>query len=68
MATYMEIQSWVRNRYGFTPKTCWIAHCKEICGLERRDAPNRFGPARVEPCPLSKQAAIVAAFRYFEML
>jgi hypothetical protein len=31
-ATYLEIQQWVRERHGFTPQTCWIAHCKEITG------------------------------------
>ena len=31
--TYLEIQKWVYRRHGFIPKTCWIAHCKELCGL-----------------------------------
>ena len=68
MATYAEIQSWVKRRYGFNPKTCWIAHCKELCGLDMRDAPNRLGSDRVEPCPPSKQAAIKAAFEHLGMV
>ncbi len=68
MATYKEIQNWVREHYGWTPKTCWIAHCKELYGLERRDAPNRHGNARKHPCPSRKQNSIGRAFRYFKML
>ena len=33
MATYQQIQKWVRCLYGWTPETCWIAHCKELAGL-----------------------------------
>ena len=36
MATYEEIQDYIKQKYGFTPKTCWIAHVKEICGLPVR--------------------------------
>jgi hypothetical protein len=31
--TYLEIHKWVYRRHGFIPNTCWIAHCKELCGL-----------------------------------
>jgi len=55
-ATYQEIQKWVRQQFGFKPKTCWIAHCKEICGLPLGSAPNRQGEERVEPCPPEKAA------------
>ena len=68
MATYAQIQGWVKTRYGFTSKTCWIAHCKEIYGLDRHDAPNRLGLERVAPCPPGKQEAIKTAFRHFGML
>ena len=68
MATYAEIEEWIRERYGWRPKTCWIAHCKEIAGLDRRDAPNRRGRDRLVPCPREKRAAIIQAFRHFKML
>jgi hypothetical protein len=67
-ATYKKIQDWVKREFGFQPKTCWIAHCKEICGLSLRNAPNRQGKERVEPCPAEKQAAIKKAFQRFGML
>ena len=68
MATYKEIQNWVRSNYEWTPKTCWIAHCKELFGLPVRTAPNRYGSGRIEPCPEDRRDAIYEAFRYFRML
>ena len=68
MATYNKIQRWVKNNYGFVPKTCWIAHCKELQGLPVRRAPNRFSDDREVPCPESKRQSIYEAFRHFNML
>ena len=52
MATYAEIQDFVRKRAGRTVKTCWIAHVKELLGLTLRRAPNRSDPKhRLHPCP-----------------
>lgn len=33
MATYKDIQSYIKLNYDCTVKTCWIAHMKSICGL-----------------------------------
>ncbi len=69
MATYKEIQSYVKNKSGFTPKSCWIAHVKEICGLSPRISPNRKdNGVRQFPCPDDKVEAIKMAFQYFEMI
>ena len=68
MATYSEIQSWVKAKYGFCPKTCWIAHCKELAGLPVQRAPNRIDDRRAVPCPEAKQCAIMQAFRHFKMI
>lgn len=51
VATYEQIQDYVRRKYSYVPETCWIAHCKEICGLKVRDAPNRISNARTNPYP-----------------
>jgi hypothetical protein len=67
-ATYQEIQKWVQQEFGFKPKTCWIAHCKEIYGLPLSAAPNRLGEERVELCPPDKRPAIKKAFQHFGML
>ena len=52
MITYKQIQEDVRKRYGRSVKTCWIAHVKELNGLNPRIAPNRYSPLeRKNPCP-----------------
>lgn len=69
MATYKQIQEYVKRTYGYVPKTCWIAHCKELYGLESRIAYNRHSVnSRTHPCPPNKQTDIKEAFEYFKML
>ena len=33
MATYKQIQTWVKQNHGFVPQTCWIADVKSKSGL-----------------------------------
>ena len=68
MATYAKIQAWVKKEYGWQPKTCWIAHCKELKGLNPERAPNRLGSSREVPCPENKREPIFSAFRHFGMI
>lgn len=69
MATYKEIQQYVKQKYGYIPKTCWIAHMKEVCGIPVKVAPNRSDVnKRKKPCPEEKQDAIRDAFIHFNML
>jgi hypothetical protein len=68
VATYKEIAMWVRERYGYTPKTCWISDIKAQFGLTSGTAANRRGADRVNPCPRNKQSHIVEALRYFGMI
>ncbi|MHC0037948.1 hypothetical protein [Pseudoneobacillus sp. C159] len=69
MATYKEIQEYVKNLYGYTPKTCWIAHMKEISGLKPKVANNRHSiNSRTHPCPIEKQKDIKEALLHFNML
>jgi hypothetical protein len=42
MATYREIQAWVKKQHGFVPKTCWIAHVMSEHNLITRQASNRM--------------------------
>ena len=65
VATYKQIQHWVREYLGWTPKTCWIAHCKELAGIPVKRAHNRQESHRAEPCPVNKRSAILAAFQHF---
>jgi hypothetical protein len=69
MSTYKNIQSYVKRKYGFVPKTCWIAHAKELCGIPVRTAPNRGSQQRrQELCLSNKLLAIKDAFRHFGLL
>jgi len=69
MATYKEIQDWVKKQYGFSVKTCWIAHAKDICHLNPRKAPNRQDPnLRTNPCPSDKLEPIKSAFYFYKMI
>jgi hypothetical protein len=69
MATYREIQNWIKSRYGFSCKTCWIAHMKEVCGLPVKISHRRYSPdKRLHPCPESKQEAVREAFKYFGLI
>lgn len=68
MPTYNQIAARVKSQAGFWPKTCWIAHCKELNGLAVRRAPNRRGRERQVPCPADKRGAIEAAFRHFGLI
>jgi len=69
MATYKTIQAYVKETYGFVPKSCWIAHMKEVCGIPVRQSPNRKSSDKREvPCPPDKMDAIKNAFVHFKMI
>ena len=69
MDIYKEIQHYVKGKYGFTVKTCWIAHAKELCGLPVKISHRRIDPnRRVNPCPEEKLPPIKDAFKHFKMI
>ncbi len=68
MATYKQIQNYVKQKYGFIPKTCWIADLKSQYRLTTRVAYNRKGKERTYPCPKNKEKYIIEALRYFKMI
>ena len=54
MATYKEMQARALRKYGFVPKTGWIAH------VEGEAAPNRRHLSNQEnPCPPDTRNAIL---------
>ena len=64
MATYKEIENYVRSNFGFVPKTCWIADVKNSFGLTTRIAPNRQKlDKRTNPCPSEKKQFIIKAMK-----
>ena len=69
MATYSQIKEWVRDNCGWSVQhDCWIAHCKELAGLEPRRAWNRTQGDRAVPCRPEKREGIISAFRHLGML
>ncbi len=69
MATYEAIQEYVKRKYNVSIKSCWIAHMKEVCGLDVKMSPKRYDEnKRTNPCPDSKKYMIEDAFRHFGMV
>lgn len=69
MTTYKQIQEFVKATYGYIPKSCWIAHMKELHGLKPRISHNRYSvSSRTNPCPIKKQKVLEEAFKYFNLI
>lgn len=52
MATYKQIRDDVKRFHGRSVKNCWIAHVKELNGLNPHPAHNRVSAnSRQYPCP-----------------
>lgn len=69
MATYKEVQAHVKSRYGYLPKSCWIADIKASHGRTNRISPNRIDPmVRLHPCPPNKRDGLEAAMKSFGMV
>lgn len=69
MATYKQIQSYVKDKYKVSIKTCWIADIKGKHNLLTRIASNRKSSNnRLHPCPMAHQSKIEEAFRFFRMI
>lgn len=69
MATYKEIQTYIKNEYGYAAKSCWIAYMKELSGLKPGDSLRRISSTeRAFPCTENKQVDIKATFKHFNMI
>jgi len=69
MATYKEIQEDIKNKHGRSVKSCWIAHVKELNGLQPKVAQNRLSKeSRKFPCPPKIQPLIESSMRDFGMI
>ena len=69
MATYKQIQEYIKTKHQVTIKTCWIAHAKEQLGLSLKASQRSSeGKPRVYPCPPDRLPLIKEAFEYFHRL
>ena len=66
MATYKDIQNYIRNSFGINVATCHIADAKRKLGMCVRIAPNRRRIDNlVKPCPGNYLPFIKQALEYF---
>lgn len=69
MGTYKQIQEYIKDKYGITVKTCWIADVKEKHNIVGKPAHNRKDQnCREHPCPKEHVAKIEEAFKYFKLI
>ena len=69
MATYKEIQIYIKDNYGVSVKSCWIADMKDKHNLLTRISANRISVnRRLHPCPDRHKVKLETAFRYFRMI
>jgi len=68
MTTYKEIQVFVQEKHGYKPKSCWIAHAKEVYNVPVKRSSNRKSDVRLWPCPKKKLETLKEAFEHFDMI
>ncbi|CZY69799.1 hypothetical protein VXI92_001887 [Enterobacter hormaechei] len=69
MATYKQIQEYVKAHNGVSVKTCHIAHVKHLHGFQMKQAPNRISPdSRVYECPDKFVTYIEQAMKHLGMI
>ena len=68
-ATYAEIKDYVKEKYGFSIASSFIAQVKDKLGLDKRLNYNiGSGKTKIAMCPPEKEEAIEDAFRHFGLI
>ena len=68
-ATYTEIKAYIKEKYGLSVSSLYIAQIKEKVGLDKHKNYNiGSGDSRVPYCPPEKEEAIMDAFRHFNLI
>ena len=69
-ATYDEIKEYVLEKHGLKVSSLYISQVKRKCGLDVGQNYNlsKKEDAKVLRCPLEKEAAIMEALKYFQMI
>ena len=68
--TYEEIKAYVLEHSGMKVSSLYIAQVKQKCGIIERENYNKpkSEDAKQPQCPVEKQAAIMEALKYFNMI
>ena len=69
-ATYPEMQAYIQEKYGFKVSHLNIAQIKRKCGIIERENYNlpKSEDSRQAGCTEEKEAAIMDAFRHFQLI
>ena len=69
-ATYDEIKEYVWKEFGLKVSTLYISQVKRKCGLDVGQNYNssKKENAKVPQCPPEKEAAIMGALKYFQII
>ena len=69
-ATYEQIKAYVLEKYGLKVSSLYISQVKRKCGLDVGQNYNlsKKENAKVPKCPPEKEAAIMDALKYFQMI
>ena len=69
-ATYDEIKAYVLEKHGLKVSSLYISQVKRKCGLDVGQNYNlsKKEDAKVPQCPPEKEAAIMEALKYFQMI
>lgn len=69
-ATYDEIKEYVLEKHGLKVSSLYISQVKRKCGLDVGQNYNlsKKEDAKVPQCPPEKEAAIMEALKYFQMI
>ena len=69
-ATYEQIKAYVLEKHGLKVSSLYISQVKRKCGLDVGQNYNlsKKEDAKVPKCPPEKEAAIMNALKYFQMM
>ncbi len=69
-ATYVQIQEYVKKKFGFKVSSLYISQVKKKFGFEMRQNYNKSKKEDqvVPQCPEEKEKAIVDALKHFKMI
>ena len=69
LATYTQIKNWIKEQYGVSVSSLYVAQMKDKMGLEKRENYNTGAEGhRVPKCPPEKEEMILEAFKHFGMI
>ena len=60
LTTIADIQQFIHQTQGWTPKAGWLVYCAELLALPNNALGSQLGAITTEKCPKDKQPVILA--------